>query len=114
MSMTELFKAKKVFLKVTETNARKGIETYCDEKALREFNPVYKGQVISTLQTALEMLVGDQLIIIPAGEYYGNQQGQDSESIKTSEPMEKDVQHSVQKMSTQSIQSSNRRKNSGD
>jgi len=62
-----MFKPRKVFIKVSETTARKGIETFSDSKALSNFDPAYKGQLISFLQVALEILIGERIIINIAG-----------------------------------------------
>ena len=58
MAWNEMLKPKKVFFKVTESDSRKGITTYCDDEALMQFNPIYKNQLIAALQSALESLIG--------------------------------------------------------
>lgn len=66
MVLKDILKPKKVFFKVTESDSRKGITTYCDDIALAEFNPVYKNQLIAALTSALESLIGVHIQIVSA------------------------------------------------
>ena len=103
--MMEILKAKKVFMKVTETAKRKGIETYCDTVALANFNPVYKGQLISAMQTALELLIGEPIMITTVRELDG--QREHSGSGETHEIVDQSVQQPMPQVQSKNPKSKN-------
>ena len=80
--MNDLFKPKRVYMKISETAQRKGIETYCDEDSLRNFNSIYKGQLISALKTALELLVGEPIMIMTEKDYETEQRQSPEPKLK--------------------------------
>jgi len=90
MSFSEMLKAKKVFLKISESNQRKGIETYCDEDALRNFDPLYKNQIISAISGAIEILIGEPIVISRAGDMDEHEK-EDSRNSKTRTTMAKNI-----------------------
>ena len=97
---------RKLYIRVVDSIRGLGIETFCDDKALLNMNAVYKSQTISALQTALEMLIGQQVVIQVVGDMYDGQK-EDSRSREAPEPVEKNIQHPLQEMQTQSVQVSN-------
>lgn len=104
--MSNIFKPKKVFLKISETMQRKGLETYCNEEALKGFDSLYKNQLISTLQGALEILIGEPVIIM-SREAYETQQTSNQGVRETPATMEENIQHPVPQVQTKAAKNKN-------